>query len=117
MKDLNTISHLGTMDPVKMGNNNYLSEMWSTTVYDDPDIAEYACTIMESEIRIGVRCQGLIFFILLISATILNRVIGTTWNYSYSYSLIAVLSLHTFISAKKTKGIASLYLLSAVLFL
>ncbi len=90
---------------------NNLARFWSVTDFGRPDIAIYATDWVLSDTRRGIMTMAVVSLLLQAGAAILYRAQGIAEPHVYTYTLLAVLSLHVLVSSRLVHQIEALYLL------
>lgn len=92
-----------------------LATLWSMTQFSRDDLIVYAEGLMVTETRRGVMTMSFVSLLLLVATSFLYTALGFGTKYSYTNALLAVLSLHIFISARFIREIRTLHLLGMTL--
>ncbi len=93
----------------------YIKQLWSTTSFGSQELSQYARKELVDETREGVMAMSLLLLGLIISALPVYFKLDLHPVYLYTYLLIAVLSIHIFLSARKMGDLKVLYLLGITL--
>jgi len=94
---------------------NGLRSLWSTTDFPADDLEHYASEVMCREARQGVFALGLLTMLLMSGFAGLYYALGMTSGYQYTFAVLALLSLHVALSARRLQDLKALYLLAMVL--
>ena len=90
---------------------NNFARFWSVTDFGRPDIATYASDWVLADTRRGIMTMAVVSLLLQAGAAILYRAQGIAEPHVYTYTLLAVLSLHVLVSSRLVHQIEALYLL------
>jgi len=92
-----------------------VASVWSTTSFEDSKVAEYAERMMLEETRRGVMVMASLSLLTQVAAMLLYYRLGAEGHVFYTYSLLALLSLHIVVSSRFVREISSLHLLGTIL--
>ena len=91
------------------------ARFWSVTDFGRSDIASYATDWVLADTRRGVMTMAVVSLLLQAGAAILYRLQGIAEPHVYTYTLLALLSLHVLVSSRLVHQIEALYLLGIAL--
>jgi diguanylate cyclase (GGDEF)-like protein len=94
---------------------DFVANVWSTTSFEDSKVAEYAEKMMLEQTRRGVIVMALLSLLTQVAAMLLYYRLGAEGHVFYTYSLLAVLSLHIVVSSRFLRETSSLHLLGTIL--
>jgi diguanylate cyclase (GGDEF)-like protein len=94
---------------------NELSSAWSSLDFGEPGLSEYAAPLLTGETRRGVALLSLVALLFLGMATAMSALFGLGTAYTYTYSLLAALALHVYLSSAKVDQLRALHLLAMLL--
>ncbi|NKB35814.1 MAG: diguanylate cyclase [Gammaproteobacteria bacterium] len=89
--------------------------LWSTIDFSDPELCNYASSQLLDETRRGLKTMSLLFFVLIVIAAPIYVKLDLSPIYFYTYSLVAVLCAHIYISANRPESVNDLYVLGITL--
>ncbi len=94
---------------------NNLIQTWSSTHFATDELTAYAQNLMIDETRKGVMTMALMALLLYLLAAIISATLRFGGYYEYTYYLLALLSIHVFLSARVSSEIPVLHLLGMTL--
>ncbi len=92
-----------------------LEEIWSLTNFNRNELTDYAKNLIFLDTRRGIIILCWVMFLMLGSFAILYHMLGYARIYVYSFTILALLSLHMSISARVIRETRVLYLLGTTL--
>ncbi|HEX9174013.1 MAG TPA: GGDEF domain-containing protein [Telluria sp.] len=92
-----------------------LSGVWSCTEFRLPGLGDYAAPVITGETRRGVALLSLVAMLFLGLAAAVSSAFGLGASYTYTYSLLAALALHIYLSSGRVEQLGALYLLAMLL--
>lgn len=92
-----------------------MRRFWAVTDFSRADLARYAMEWIVADTRRGIMTMAIVSLLLQAGAALLYRSQGITEPHVYTYTLLAVLSLHVLISSRLIHQIEALYLLGIAL--
>ena len=92
-----------------------LSNVWTTTDFDEAAMTGFAERLMQAEFRKGIIVMALVSLLIQVSAIALYQKLGLHGSFLYTYALLALLSLHVIGSTKFVTDLSALNLLGIVL--
>lgn len=107
-----TADAIGAVPPNVKGT---LAGLWSSTGFAGQDLADYASAHIERDTRNGVSLLALAALLFLGKAAGFAAWFELGAVYTYTYSLLTVLALHIYISARQVRDVEALNLLAMVL--
>ncbi len=93
----------------------FLSRFWSTTRFESDALTAYAATLMVEETRAGLLTLSALAALLLGATAAIVAALSLDPSYFYTYAVLAVLSLHIFLFARRVHDIGSLNALGMTL--
>ena len=93
------------------------TNLWSATAFSTPNLAEYAEEILLRETRRGIRVMALLSLMIQLLVVFFQLTVGLDTRYVYTCSLLALLSLLVYVSARLVGEVWLLYLLAMLLLL
>lgn len=92
-----------------------VKHLWSITSFNKTELHDYAHIILVDEARRGIMALSLLLIAMILSALPVYAMLELHPAYLYTYAMIAALSLHIYLSAKKTDDINVLHLFAIIL--
>jgi len=92
-----------------------LSNVWSSTQFDEASVTGYAEELMLAETRKGITVMALLSLVIQISSIALYQKMGVHGAFLYTYGLLALLSLHIIASVRYVSDLSALNLLGMIL--
>ena len=92
-----------------------LSNVWTSTYFDEAPVAGYAERLMLEETRKGITVMALLSLAIQVAAIALYQKLGVQSGFLYTYGLLALLSLHVIVSVRFVSDLSALNLLGTVL--
>ena len=92
-----------------------LSNVWSTTQFDESSVTGYAEDLMLTETRKGITVMALLSLVIQISSIALYQKMGVHGAFLYTYGLLALLSIHIIASVRYVAELSALNLLGMIL--
>ncbi|MEE9254442.1 MAG: GGDEF domain-containing protein [Pseudomonadales bacterium] len=92
-----------------------LRRFWAVTDFRQSDLARYATEWVLSDTRRGIMTMAVVSLLLQAGAAMLYRAQGVAEPHVYTYTLLALLSLHVLVSSRLIHQIEALYLLGIAL--
>lgn len=92
-----------------------IANVWSTTGFEEVEVASYAERMMLEETRRGIAVMAALSFLTQLAALVLYYRLGVGGSFVYSYGLLALLSLHIVVSCRFVQDMGSLHLLGTIL--
>ena len=92
-----------------------LTNVWTSTDFDEPSITRYAENTMLAETRKGITIMAVLSLAMQISAIVLYQKLGVHEGLLYTYGLLALLSIHVIASVRFVSDLSALNLLGMVL--
>ena len=92
-----------------------LSNVWSSTQFDEASVTGYAEELMLTETRKGITVMALLSLVIQISSIALYQKMGVHGAFLYTYGLLALLSLHIIASVRYVSDLSALNLLGMIL--
>ena len=92
-----------------------LTNVWTSTDFDEPSITRYAENAMLAETRRGITIMAVLSLAIQVSAIALYQKLGVSGGLLYTYGLLALLSIHVIASARFVSDLSALNLLGMVL--
>jgi diguanylate cyclase (GGDEF)-like protein len=89
----------------------YLSDVWSATDFDNPELSGYAETQLRRDTRVGVQTMAALSLMMQLIVAILILSYDLGGAYLYTNAIVAVLSLHILISANYVDDVRTLHVL------
>jgi diguanylate cyclase (GGDEF)-like protein len=92
-----------------------LSSLWSCTEFRLPGLRDYAAPVITSETRRGVALLSLVALLFLGLAAVVSATFALGASYTYTYTVLAALALHVYLSSARVEQLGALYLLAMLL--
>jgi len=92
-----------------------LSNVWSSTQFDESSVTGYAEELMLAETRKGITVMALLSLVIQISSIALYEKMGVHGAFLYTYGLLALLSIHIIASVRYVADLSALNLLGMIL--
>jgi len=92
-----------------------LSNVWSSTQFDEASVTGYAEDLMLTETRKGITVMALLSLVIQISSIALYQKMGVHGAFLYTYGLLAILSVHIIASVRYVADLSALNLLGMIL--
>ena len=92
-----------------------LSNVWSSTQFEEASVTGYAEELMLTETRKGITVMALLSLVIQISSIALYQKMGVHGAFLYTYGLLALLSLHIIASVRYVSELSALNLLGMIL--
>jgi diguanylate cyclase (GGDEF)-like protein len=92
-----------------------LSNVWSSTHFDESSVTGYAEELMLVETRKGITMMALLSLVIQISSIVLYQKMGLHGAFLYTYGLLALLSIHIIASVRYVADLSALNLLGMIL--
>jgi diguanylate cyclase (GGDEF)-like protein len=99
----------------RRGALDLLSNVWTSTRFDDSSVTWYAERLMLKETRKGITMMALLSLLIQVSAIALYQKMGVHGSFLYTYSLLALLSIHVIASVRFVSDLSALNLLGMIL--
>lgn len=97
------------------GSVELLSNVWSSTHFDESSITQYAERLMLAETRKGITVMAALSLLIQIAAIVLYQKLGVHSSFLYTYALLAALSVHVIVSVRFVSDLSALNLLGIIL--
>ncbi len=94
---------------------NVLHGVWSTTRFPEPEVTDYAESMMLEETRKGVMLMAVLSLLIQVAAVVLYQKLGMHGSILYTYGLLSLLSFHVVMSARWISDTRALNLLGTIL--
>jgi diguanylate cyclase (GGDEF)-like protein len=94
-----------------LAKSTYLSDVWSATDFENPELSGYAEAQLRRDTRVGVQTMAALSLMMQLIVAILILSYDLGGAYLYTNVLIAVLSLHILISAAYVDDVRTLHVL------
>ena len=92
-----------------------LSNVWSSTQFDESSVTGYAEDLMLVETRKGITLMAFLSLVIQISSIALYQKMGVHGAFLYTYGLLALLSIHIIASVRFVSDLSALNLLGMIL--
>jgi diguanylate cyclase (GGDEF)-like protein len=92
-----------------------MSNVWSSTQFDEESVTGYAEDLMLAETRKGITVMALLSLVIQISSIALYQKMGVHGAFLYTYGLLALLSIHIIASVRYVTELSALNLLGMIL--
>jgi len=92
-----------------------LSNVWSSTQFDEESVTGYAEDLMLAETRKGITVMALLSLVIQVSSIALYQKMGFHGAFLYTYGLLALLSIHIIASVRYVSELSALNLLGMIL--
>jgi diguanylate cyclase (GGDEF)-like protein len=92
-----------------------LSNVWSSTQFEEATVTGYAEDLMLAETRKGITVMALLSLVIQISSIALYQKMGVHGAFLYTYGLLALLSIHIIASVRYVTDLSALNLLGMIL--
>jgi diguanylate cyclase (GGDEF)-like protein len=92
-----------------------LSNVWSSTQFEEASVTGYAEDLMLAETRKGITVMALLSLVIQISSIALYQKMGVHGAFLYTYGLLALLSIHIIASVRYVADLSALNLLGMIL--
>jgi len=93
----------------------FLTNVWTSTGFDETSLSRYAERTMLAETRRGIMVMALLSLLIQVAAIALYQKLGVQGSFLYTYALLALLSVHIIVSVRFVSDLSALYLLGIVL--
>lgn len=93
------------------------ASLWSATTFSTPKLAEYAEEILLRETRRGIRVMALLSLMIQLAVILYQLTVGLEAQYVYTCTMLALLSLLVYVSARLLGEVWLLYMLGMILLL
>ncbi len=97
------------------GSFKLLSNVWTSTRFDEASVTRYAERLMLAETRKGITVMALLSLLIQVAAIALYQKLGVHGGFLYTYGLLALLSIHVMASVKFVSDLSALNLLGMIL--
>ncbi len=93
----------------------FLSNVWTSTDFDESRLTRYAENMMLAETRKGITVMALASLLIQVAALALYQKLGAQGGFLYTFTLLGLLSIHVIASVRFVTDLSALYLLGIVL--
>ena len=76
----------------------FLSNVWTSTGFDQSSLVRYAERMMLTETRKGITAMALLSLLIQVAAITLYQKLGVQGSFLYTYALLGLLSIHIIVS-------------------
>jgi len=105
----------GLLQKILSRGTRLLSNVWSSTQFEEASVTGYAEELMLTETRKGITVMALLSLVIQISSIALYQKMGVHGAFLYTYGLLALLSLHIIASVRYVSELSALNLLGMIL--
>ncbi len=95
--------------------NKYISNVWTVTRFTADELTRYAVSLSLQETRRGLLTLSMAMLVLLVAQAALFSHLESSQSYFYTCTLLALLAVHIYISARTVQEVRTLHMLGITL--